>query len=157
MNPSQNKIPMAEFGEVRFEPAVLRSKTSLKPNLSLPMQTKTINTITCERCSTESQRPCSASRVTYFLVPLYVRQPSHCLSGRRTPRKSAYLRGSGGPGWNVFSQGGSVENPGKQRSPAMLTIIFLLIVSALGLGFDWHEKSAEETRKRDNANTYTKP
>jgi len=44
----------------------------------------------------------------------------------------------------------------------MLTIIFLLIVSALGLGFDWDEKSAEETRnyetrKRDNANTYTKP
>src|SRR5258706_12776044 len=40
--------------------------------------------------------------------------------------------------------------------------LFLLNVSALGLGFDWHEKSAEETRnyetrKRDNANTCTKP
>ena len=44
----------------------------------------------------------------------------------------------------------------------MLTIIFLLIVSALGLGFDWHEKSAEETRNyetrnHNNAKTYKKP
>src|SRR6266478_4927183 len=31
MNPSQNKIPIVEFGEVEFEPTVLRSKTSLKP------------------------------------------------------------------------------------------------------------------------------
>ncbi len=31
MNPSQNKIPIVEFGEVKFEPTVLRSKTSLKP------------------------------------------------------------------------------------------------------------------------------
>jgi hypothetical protein len=31
MNPSQNKIPIVEFDEVKFEPAVLRSKTSFKP------------------------------------------------------------------------------------------------------------------------------
>jgi len=31
MNPSQKQIPIVEFAEVKFEPAVLRSKTSLKP------------------------------------------------------------------------------------------------------------------------------
>ena len=31
MKPSQMKIPMVEFGEVKFVPAVPRSKTSLKP------------------------------------------------------------------------------------------------------------------------------
>jgi len=31
MNPNQKEIPIAELGEVKFEPAVLRSKTSLKP------------------------------------------------------------------------------------------------------------------------------
>ena len=31
MNSSQNKIPIVEFCEVKFEPAVLGSKTSLKP------------------------------------------------------------------------------------------------------------------------------
>ncbi len=30
MNPSQNIIPIVEFDEVKFEPAVLRSKTSFK-------------------------------------------------------------------------------------------------------------------------------
>jgi len=30
MNTSQNKIPIIEFAEVKFEPAVLASKTSLK-------------------------------------------------------------------------------------------------------------------------------
>jgi len=28
----------------------------------------------------------------------------------------------------------------------MLTLMFILMVSALGLGFDWHNQSAEETR-----------
>jgi len=31
MNPSQNRIPIIESGEVKFVLAVLRSKTSLKP------------------------------------------------------------------------------------------------------------------------------
>jgi hypothetical protein len=31
MNPSQNKIPIVEFEEVKFEPAILRLKTSSKP------------------------------------------------------------------------------------------------------------------------------
>jgi len=31
MSTSQKKIPMVEFGEVKFVPAVLRPKTSLKP------------------------------------------------------------------------------------------------------------------------------
>ncbi len=31
MNPSQNKIPIVEFGEVKFEPEVLLLGTDLKP------------------------------------------------------------------------------------------------------------------------------
>ncbi len=31
MNPSQNKIPIVEFGEVEFEPEVLLLETDLKP------------------------------------------------------------------------------------------------------------------------------
>jgi len=31
MNTSQKRIPIFEFGEVKLEPAILRSKTSLKP------------------------------------------------------------------------------------------------------------------------------
>ena len=30
MNQSQNKIPIVQFGEMKFEPAVLKSKTSLE-------------------------------------------------------------------------------------------------------------------------------
>jgi uncharacterized protein YqgC (DUF456 family) len=32
--------------------------------------------------------------------------------------------------------------------------MFLLIILALGLGFDWHDQSAEEIRHCDNARGY---
>jgi hypothetical protein len=35
-----------------------------------------------------------------------------------------------------------------------LFAMFLLIVFAFGLGFDWHDRSAEEIRNRNNAKGY---
>jgi len=35
----------------------------------------------------------------------------------------------------------------------MLTVMFLLIVSAFGLGFAWHDQSAKETVNRNQAKT----
>ena len=36
----------------------------------------------------------------------------------------------------------------------MLTMMFLLVVAALGLGFDWQNQSGEEARNGNNAKTY---
>ena len=44
---------------------------------------------------------------------------------------------------------GCTQNP-VHRTFAM----FLLIVLALGLGFDWHDRSVEEIRHRNNAKGY---
>jgi hypothetical protein len=35
-----------------------------------------------------------------------------------------------------------------------LYVMFLVIAFALGLGFDWHDQSAEEIRNRNNAKGY---
>src|SRR5436309_1904520 len=76
MNTSQKRIPIFEFGEVKLEPAILRSKQfetdhpAAIPKLPLPTQTMKMNNTICERGSTESQRPFSARRtlhhVTFF-------------------------------------------------------------------------------------------
>jgi hypothetical protein len=36
----------------------------------------------------------------------------------------------------------------------MLTMMLLLVVAALGLGFDWQNQSADEARNGDNAKTF---
>ena len=43
MNPSQRRIPIVEFGEVKFEPAVLRPKTNLKPPARLLTNNPPVN------------------------------------------------------------------------------------------------------------------
>jgi len=35
----------------------------------------------------------------------------------------------------------------------MVTVMFLLVVSAFGLGFAWHDQSAKETVNRNQAKT----
>src|SRR5882724_7463520 len=52
----------------RFFPNYDPSPTATIPKLSIPMQTMKMNTTTCERGSTESQRPCSARRQQHHLA-----------------------------------------------------------------------------------------